>query len=125
MSGDLLFDVEEVDEVAPSLVPDVPQWRGSEAQIAWAEKIRTGKLLGINRWIRERQELAAKYTGPKNEALRLQVRLALDRLEQLEREDRAWYWIDRRSNTADELLIDAPAKPGPGLTLREFGKEKG
>ena len=111
-----LFDAAEV---AQAESPDLPPIQGSQRQIEWGTKVRDGKLGSCYTVIRQWRELVSRHTaaGRTEAAGREQAQLsqALQRLGDLEKQASAGWWIDRRDNTALELLTNAEPKPGNEL----------
>lgn len=102
-----LFDVDPT--------PALPALTGSQAQIDWAEKIRSGKLRHVREEVKRLQALRAQMESrghaERAEEYRRKVRQAMTALEKLERAREARFWIDRRDDTADELITEACGVP--------------
>ena len=103
-------------DIPPDPEEQLPALNGSAAQVAWAEKVRVGKLAGVRSAIREMQELIARYeqagkTEPA-ETHRARLLLWIDRAEVMKIWSSAAYWLDHRENSVVDLLNDAPANPG-------------
>jgi hypothetical protein len=109
---DTLFDVPEpeVEQL------DLPPLRGSAKQEPWANDVRAKKLAEVGRLLREWQEYIRNLerTGKAEKATleRGKLREALDASETLLERDTCRFWLDRRDNTARELLAGADPKPG-------------
>ena len=110
-----LFEVEQ--EVGTEL----PELVGTPKQVPWAKATRKELLAKAESAVRERQRFIAQLLTAGRiadaEPHRKWLRRALDRLEQMQAETRAGWWISRRDNTAVELLSGAKARPGA------FGEE--
>lgn len=108
-----LFDVEP-DDVAPQAT--LPPLKGSEKQVDWATHIRRGKVRDIERLIGEMQEVARRHeAGGKPDLAAKQravLHVAVDRFEGLVAQVSASFWIERRENSARELIANAAPKPG-------------
>jgi hypothetical protein len=111
-----LFDENEV-PTRGEAERGLPELRGSEKQIGWAEKIRRGKLRDIDLRLGERRLVEARLRMRGNvEAADLhQEHLSAEfaALGPIEREDRSWWWIERRDLTAQELLAGKEPPPDP------------
>lgn len=107
-----LFEVPKSEEPDGS---ELPALRGSEKQIEWAAKIRPKLLAQVSRYLRERRELLQRQPeGPKKAQLRAGYTRLVDAAGRIERREWSSWWIERRDNSADELLTDKPARPGDG-----------
>jgi hypothetical protein len=94
----------------------LPPIQGTQNQIPWAEQVRKGKLASCRKALRELRAYAQRFKdrGQAEQAERHWSRLRgwIDRMELLEREASARFWLDHRSNEAAELLSNEPANPG-------------
>lgn len=114
--ADTLFDV-----AATETADDLPPINGTQKQIPWATQVRKDKLSAVALLIRQQQELVqAHYAAGRNEKAeqaREVCRRFIDFAGQLERESSARFWLDRRENSAHELLTNATPKPGGSFNL--------
>lgn len=112
--SDTLFDVEPQHDPIDEL--DLPPLRGSVRQEPWANDVRRKLLSEIGKLLRDWQRyvrtLADTGKAEKAEQERVKLRAAIDASERLLKRDTCRWWLDRRNNTARELLADDPAKPG-------------
>ncbi len=110
-----LVDVTEAERELPELV-------GSERQLPWARAVRARKLRECDQLLREWALLIERHeaNGRTEQAGREREdrRVALDHLAALERRTAAGWWLNRRDNSARELLSGAPAKPGDSYAAR-------
>ena len=113
-----LFKVPE----APAVDDCLPELTGSEAQVRWARHERRELLADVDRLIGQMQALAAAYDAAGRDDLAERQREELQRTVaaagRVTTRRSACWWIDRRKNTALELLTDAPARPGNSLVRR-------
>lgn len=73
----------------------LPQLKGTEKQIAWAEKIRTVKLAELETWLAD--EDAVKHAGMKRH------REAI--LPRIRRRVQASWWIEQRDKAPNEVAF--------------------
>lgn len=97
---------------------DLPSLEGSDKQRNWAFFIRSRKMAEVQALIRGQRGLVETHRQagrvPQTEAAQATLTIFIDGAGRLERERSARFWIDRRENTAHELLTGgAPARPGP------------
>lgn len=97
-------------DIAPEPQPELPPLVGSSAQIPWAEKVRAKQLAAIRKLIRDEQVLVGRG---KLDCLVLERHI--EAVVWIKRSTSCRYWLDRRDNTALELLDGAPARPGNDL----------
>lgn len=112
-----LFSDRELGAPAESR-PDLPPLKGTPKQVPWASAVRAGKLRDCETLLRqwrlliERHQDAGRAEAAERE--RAGYSLALERLGALERQVTCRYWLARRDNSAEELLLGGDAKPGSG-----------
>jgi hypothetical protein len=96
--------------------PELPPIQGTPNQIKWATDVRNGKINHCRKALRDIQALTEQYRRQGKtelyESHRARLRKWMDRLEQLEANTSARFFLDRRENSASELLNDEDAKPG-------------
>lgn len=98
---------------------DLPELRGSEAQVKWAKHVRSKAFWEIDQLLREWRLLIDRYRDLGNtEAAERESQLraeALDVMGRLEQENRSWVWIDGREWTARQWLSgELPERSGYG-----------
>lgn len=112
-----LFDIEP--DASQRQLPDLT---GTAKQIPWATHVRREQFAAVDRLITEMQRLVEVHrkAGREEQAERQRAALreALDRLPELEQQTYSGWWLDRRDNTAQELLAGAEPRPG-----NSFGRE--
>lgn len=94
----------------------LPPIEGTEKQTPWAEHVR-GKLLAevrklLRDWEGYVESLRRSGKDAKAEAEADALRQARGVSEELHQQARASFWLDRRENTARELITGAPPRPG-------------
>jgi hypothetical protein len=109
---DSLFEVEGAADAAPEL----PPLKGTPAQRDWAADVRRGKVAETLKVLRDWEEYIRRLQGAgKTEAAAREAAAlgkARERWEWIRIKNTCRWWLDRRLNTARELL--AGAEPNPG-----------
>ena len=87
----------------------LPSLTGSEKQIAWAEQIRAAKLEQADKWLSEKVEkharvLARQFRFPSEDVFVTEIRQATS---DMAGQDSAKWWIDRRFELGENILLDA------------------
>ncbi len=99
-----LFDVEP-DATDES---DLPELTGTEKQVPWATQIRRKLIAEMDatllQWQRYTQRLADQGDHERSERERENLRQALRAADGIREQTYSGWWIDRRSQTAKELL---------------------
>lgn len=94
----------------------LPRLQGSQRQRDRAEHIRRERFAAIQKLLRDWKTLIEhrQAKGRTEQAEREQKAYgeALDRMEHLEQMNHAAFWIERRENSARELLAGSEPKPG-------------
>jgi hypothetical protein len=97
---------------------DLPMLKGTPKQVPWATAVRAAKLQDCDTLLRQWRLLIERHKDAgRSEAVereRAGYAAALDRLGAMERQVTCRWWLDRRENTAEELLTGGDAKPGSG-----------
>lgn len=116
-----LFDAECIPERKRETLPPMI---GSQKQVDWATHIRRSVLSEADRLIKDADRLAEAYERagkcqPARSVRAYACRLSDKRNWLASRAVEAAFWIERRDNTAEEILEGEPARPGHTFERRE------
>jgi hypothetical protein len=105
------------DDAVPEPTPrdaGLPPIHGSVKQVSWAERVRSEKLAGMHRLLQQQRRLVQVHreAGRTLKAAQAQVYLGkiLLRMERVEQQANAGWWIDRKDQTALEILNEVPVR---------------
>jgi hypothetical protein len=103
------------DDAVPEPTPrdaGLPPIQGSVKQLPWAERVLSEKLAGMHRLLQQQRRLVQVHREAARtlKAAQAQVYLAkiLLRMERVERQANAGWWIDREKQTPLEILNEVP-----------------
>lgn len=113
----LQLDLPETTAALPEPLDALPELRGTVNQVPWATHVRAKLAEEVERHLRDwwRKPWPRLRDSGKAEAAEREgdaYREALDAWEGIRAQEYSGWWLDRRENTARELLHGAEPRPG-------------